>query len=85
MDYFNDRNLDSYSVLNLRAGVQPEQDQCAGLSGLVCEMVQRGCGRRDARQFVTDLERLGVDRSSSVSTSHTSFGGAALAENAVFF
>ncbi len=53
----------------------------AGLGNFVCEMVQRGCGDRDSRQFVTDLENLGVDRSSSVSTAHASYGGAMLAAN----
>jgi predicted Zn-dependent peptidase len=51
----------------------------AGLGNFVCEMVQRGCGDRDSRQFVTDLENLGVDRSSNISTAHASYGGAMLA------
>jgi predicted Zn-dependent peptidase len=44
-------------------------------------MLQRGCGERDSRQFVNDLERLGVDWSSSISHAHTNFGGAMLADN----
>ena len=48
----------------------------AGLAGLTCEMVERGAGERDSRQFVSDLENLGADCSSSCSNSHTSFGGA---------
>ncbi|MCH5374291.1 MAG: insulinase family protein [Planctomycetes bacterium] len=47
-----------------------------GLANLTCEMVQRGCGSRDSRQFVNDLELLGADTSASVSNAHTSFGGA---------
>ena len=45
-----------------------------GLANLTCEMVQRGCGSRNSRQYVEDLERLGTDIHSSVSISHTSFG-----------
>lgn len=47
-----------------------------GLAAMTCEMMQRGCGERDSRQFIEDLEMLGVDISSSVSNAHTSFGGA---------
>ena len=47
-----------------------------GLASITCEMVQRGCGPRNSRQFVEDLEMLGVDVSSSVSNAHASFGGA---------
>ena len=52
-----------------------------GLATLTCEMMQRGCGTRDSRQFVTDLENLGVQRGESVSAAHVSFGGATLAKN----
>jgi predicted Zn-dependent peptidase len=48
----------------------------SGLASITCEMVQRGCGPRNSRQFVEDLEILGVDMSSSVSNAHASFGGA---------
>ena len=47
-----------------------------GLAAMTCEMMQRGCGERDSRQFIEDLEMLGVDISSSVTNAHTSFGGA---------
>ncbi len=48
----------------------------AGLAALTCEMAERGAGERDSRQFVSDLENLGADCSTSCSNSHTSFGGA---------
>src|SRR5688500_7582516 len=32
-----------------------------GLGNLTCEMIQRGSGERDSRQFVADLENLGAD------------------------
>lgn len=51
-----------------------------GLANMVCDMVQRGAGERDTRQFLNDLENLGVDYAGSVSNSHTSFGGATLSE-----
>ena len=41
----------------------------------------RGCGPRDSRQFVEDLDNLGVERGDSVSPVHASFGGATLADN----
>lgn len=52
-----------------------------GLGNLTCEMIQRGSGERDSRQFVADLENLGADTSASVSIGHTSFGGAMPAES----
>lgn len=70
----------AFAVL-LPAGCSHDPDDLLGLSNFVCEMVQRGCGDRSSRQFVEDLDRLGVDRSASVSASHTSYGGATLAEN----
>lgn len=52
-----------------------------GLGSFTCEMAMRGAGPRDSRQFVLDLDNLGVERSESVYDSHTSFSGATLAEN----
>lgn len=52
-----------------------------GLATITCDMIQRGCGSRDSRQFIDDLENLGVDGGESVSVAHTSFGGAMLADN----
>lgn len=58
------------------SGCAYEPASQAGLAGLTCEMAERGAGERDSRQFVSDLENLGADCSSSCSNSHTSFGGA---------
>lgn len=52
-----------------------------GLGNFLCDMVQRGAGEFSSRGFVEALERLGVDRSSSVSLSHTSYSAATLADN----
>lgn len=52
-----------------------------GLGTFVSELIMRGAGPRDSRQFVLDLDNLGVERNETVSDSHTSFSGATLAEN----
>lgn len=50
----------------------------AGLASLVCEMTIRGCGTRDSRAFINDLEILGVERGESVGLALTSYGGATI-------
>lgn len=65
----------------LPAGCSREPENRAGLASLASEMAQRGSGKRDSRQFLEDLERLGCDASASVAAAHTSFGGALPAEN----
>ena len=52
-----------------------------GLSSFTCEMTLRGAGPRDSRQFILDLDNLGVEHSESVSSAHASYSGATLAEN----
>jgi predicted Zn-dependent peptidase len=52
-----------------------------GLCSFTCEMALRGAGERDSRQFVLELDNLGVERSESVSNVHTSFSGATVSEN----
>ncbi|MCC9628467.1 insulinase family protein [Blastopirellula sp. JC732] len=63
------------------AGSATDKKSELGVSNLLCDWAQRGCGDRDSRQFIEDLDNLGVNRGAGVSTSHTSFGGAVLAEN----
>ncbi len=58
------------------AGCQRDPNARLGLASLTCEMMQRGCGTRSSREFVEELENLGVDRSASVSNAHASYGGA---------
>lgn len=53
----------------------------AGLSSFACEMALRGAGPRDSRQFILDLDNLGVERSESVSSTHTSYCGATMADS----
>lgn len=65
----------------LPAGCYRDPQELAGLANFTCEMAQRGCGERDSRQFVSDLERLGVDHSSSVSNAHASYSAAMISAN----
>ncbi|HTQ39128.1 MAG TPA: pitrilysin family protein [Pirellulales bacterium] len=70
----------AFSILVPAGSVYDAADRY-GLATLTCEMTQRGCGSRDSRQFITDLENLGVQRGESVASAHMSFGGATLAKN----
>ncbi len=63
-------------AISVPAGCQFDPESKLGLANFVCEMVQRGCGSLDSRQFIEKLESIGVDYSSSVSVYHTHFGGA---------
>ncbi|MDZ4820863.1 MAG: pitrilysin family protein [Planctomycetota bacterium] len=63
------------------AGSTNDPADRSGLSTMTCEMVLRGAGSRDSRQFIDDLENLGIQRNESVSASHSSFSGATLASN----
>ncbi len=67
--------------LSLRGGVDAEPLDREGLSGLVCEMVQRGAGQYSSRDLVAVQDNLGIDRSSGVTTSTVSFGAAMPAES----
>lgn len=67
--------------LALRAGVDVEPDLQSGLSGLTCEMVQRGAGKHSSRDLVSIQDNLGMDRSSGVSTSTSNFGASMPAES----
>jgi len=66
--------------INLPAGCRYDPDDKHGVSNFVCEMVQRGCGSLDSRQFIEELERNGIDYSSSSSVYHLRFGGAMCAD-----
>ncbi len=68
-------------TIRVPAGTAYEPDELAGLSTITCELALRGSGERDSRQFVTDLDNLGVERDANVSDAHTSFSGATLAHN----
>jgi len=63
------------------AGCVDDPPDRGGLSSFTCEMALRGAGSRDSRQFIQDLDNLGVERSESVTEAHTQFSGATLAAN----
>ena len=63
------------------AGTAYEPSDRGGLSGLTCELALRGAGARDNRQFINDLENLGVERGESVADVHLNFRGATLSRN----
>lgn len=67
----------AFSLL-LPAGTQNEPEDRLGLAGLTLEMCQRGAGKYSSRDVVERLDFLGVDRSSSVTTFHTSMSMAAM-------
>ena len=52
-----------------------------GLTSMTCEMVLRGCGELDSRQFVERLEQLGIETGEAVTVSHTCFRAAMLADH----
>ena len=58
------------------AGCRYDPDNQLGLANFTCEMVQRGCGSYNSREFIEALEALGVDYNSSASLYNTNFGGA---------
>jgi predicted Zn-dependent peptidase len=63
------------------AGCVYDPAERGGLSGFTCEMALRGAGPRDSRQFIADLDSLGIERSDSVSDAHVGYSGATLAAN----
>jgi predicted Zn-dependent peptidase len=60
-------------TLLLPAGTCYEPEQLSGLASLSCEMSQRGCGPYDSRSFLEELDNLGIERTSSITTNHAAF------------
>lgn len=58
------------------AGATTLPTGCCGASNLITDWVFRGAGERDSRQLVEALDGLGLQRGSSATTSHISFGAA---------
>ena len=58
------------------AGYRYDPAERLGTANFVCEMVQRGCGNLNSRDFIETLESLGVDFNSSTSIYNTNYGGA---------
>jgi predicted Zn-dependent peptidase len=63
------------------AGSAHDPAKRSGLSSFTCEMALRGAGPRNSRQFIFDLDSLGVEWNDGVTSAHTSYSGATLAEN----
>jgi predicted Zn-dependent peptidase len=62
------------------AGAAHDPAKRSGLGNLTSEMMERGCGPRDSRQFIEDLEYRGVEHHSSISITNSSFSAAMMAE-----
>ncbi len=58
------------------AGSQRDPIGLPGLASFTAEMVQRGCGPFNSREYLDQLDRLGAARSASVTNSHTRFSAA---------
>ncbi len=63
------------------AGCVYDPPNRSGLGGFTCEMALRGAGSRDSRQFIIELDNLGVEHHESVTAAHTGFSGAMLSKN----
>ena len=74
--------LESVSfTVRVPAGCNFDPTDRAGLAGLTCEQMLRGAGPRDSREFINDLDNLGVERGEGVSSSHLSFSASTLASS----
>jgi predicted Zn-dependent peptidase len=70
----------AFTFLVPAGAVYDPPDRC-GLSGFTCEMALRGAGERDSRQFILDLDNLGVERHEGVASAHATYSGATVADN----
>lgn len=67
----------------LPAGAAFDPSDACGSATVLSEVVLRGAGQRDSRQLTDYLDSLGLQRSASVSTHHTRFSCAAVAQRVV--
>ena len=70
----------AFSIL-MPAGCVYDPNDRQGRAAVMSELSMRGAGPRDSRQFVQDLDNLGVERGDSTSAGHISFSGATMARN----
>ncbi|HEX42108.1 MAG TPA: insulinase family protein [Phycisphaerales bacterium] len=63
------------------AGAAMLPDGCCGAANVICDWIFRGAGERDSRQLSDAMDRLGLHRMDSVSSSHLSVGAAMEAGN----
>lgn len=62
-------------------GVATDPADKQGLACVIQEMTLRGAGKRSSRELSDDLDRLGIQRSSSVGVYHARYSAAATADN----
>src|SRR5215207_5410197 len=61
------------------AGASTDPVDRSGSAAVLSDLVLRGAGARDSRALTEHLDKLGLQRSSTVGVHHTRFGCAALA------
>lgn len=66
-------------AISISAGSRYDDPDKVGTANFLCEMVQRGCGDLDSRQYIEALQMLGLDSSSSAGNYQTHYGGAMVA------
>ena len=67
--------------LLIPCGVATDPADSVGVASIVQEMTLRGAGDRSSRQLSDDLDRLGIQRSSTVGVYHARYAAAATADN----
>jgi predicted Zn-dependent peptidase len=78
------RSLESAAfTFRVPGGSVHEPEGRGGLGVMTVEMTLRGAGERDSRQFVDDLDNLGVERGDSVADAMAGYSGATLAKNLI--
>lgn len=70
-------------TLLVEAGSAGDPVDRSGSAAVLSDLVLRGAGSRDSRQLTDYLDRLGLQRSSSVGVHHTRFGCAAVGPKVV--
>jgi predicted Zn-dependent peptidase len=70
-------------TLMLPAGSSTDPVDRSGSATVLSDLVLRGAGSRDSKQLTDYLDKLGLQRSSSVGVHHSRFGCAGLAERVV--
>lgn len=68
-------------TLLVPAGSATDPVDRTGAATVLSDLVLRGAGSRDSKQLTDHLDKLGLQRSSSVGVHHTRFGCAALSSN----
>lgn len=68
-------------AITVRAGSVWDPVGKYGMAAFVCEMMLRGAGDRDTRRFLEEIDRIGIDRTESLTSATMEFRGALLKEN----